>query len=285
MIYFCADDYGISEGANSRIENCLENGVLNKISVLPNGKISDLKKRLSNKDAMFSLHINLVEGRPLSNPDDVNLLVSESGYFKYSFIGLLFLSLSPKRKKLEKQIYKEIQTQIKFWKKAMGETPTVSIDSHQHTHMIPLIFKTLMRVIKEEDLKVSYLRIPDEPLLPYIYTSSLYFEYHPAGLIKQWILKTFAFINRRELKKSKIQSAYFIGIMFSGKLNETRIKKLLPHYIRLAKKHNKDIEIGFHPGNIKDGEKLIDGIRQDFKKFYFSPWRNTEYDTLINFKF
>jgi len=285
MIYFCADDYGISEGANSRIENCLENGVLNKISVLPNGKVSDLKKRLSGKDAMLSLHINLVEGRPLSNPDDVDLIVSEGGYFKYSFIGLLAISLSPKRRKLEKQIYKEIQSQIKFWEKTMGETLSVSIDSHQHTHMIPLVFKTLMRVIEDESLNVEFMRIPAEPILPYIYTPSLFFEYHPVGLIKQWLLKTFAFINRKELKKSKIRSAYFMGILFSGKLNEVRIKKLLPHYIRLAKKHNKDIEIGFHPGYIKDGEKLIDGIRQDFKKFYFSPWHNIEHDTLINFKF
>ena len=151
--------------------------------------------------------------------------------------------------------------------------------------MIPLIFKTLMRVIKEEGLKVSYLRIPDEPLSPYIYTPSLYFEYHPVGLIKQWLLKTLAFINRKELKKSKIQSAYFMGIMFSGKLNEVRIKKLLHHYIRLAKKYNKDIEIGFHPGYIKDEEKLIDGIRRDFQKFYYSPWRNTEYNTLLNFNY
>ena len=30
MIYFCADDYGVSDYANSRIENCLEKGVLNK---------------------------------------------------------------------------------------------------------------------------------------------------------------------------------------------------------------------------------------------------------------
>ncbi len=285
MIYFCADDYGISEGANSRIENCLENGVLNKISVLPNGEVSDFKKRLSEKNAILSLHINLVEGRPLSNPNDVDLLVSESGYFKYSFIGLLFLSLSPKRKKLEKQIYKEIQSQIKFWKKAVGENKSVSIDTHQHTHMIPLVFKTLIRIIKEEGIEVSHLRVPDEPLLPYIYTPSLYFEYHLVGLVKQWLLKTLAFINRKELKKSKIKSTYFMGIMFSGNLNEERIKKLLPHYLRLAKKHNKDIEIGFHPGNIKEEEKLIDGIRQDFKKFYFSPGRNTEYDTLINFKF
>ena len=285
MIYFCADDYGISEGANRCIENCLEYGVLNKISILPNGEISDFNQRLSDKAAMISLHINLVEGRPLSNPNDVDLLVSESGYFKYSFIGLFFLSISNKRKEFEKQVYKEIQSQIKFWKKALGEMLSVSIDSHQHTHMIPLVFKTLMRVIKEEGLKVSYLRIPNEPLLPYIYTPSLYFEYHPVGLVKQWLLKTFAFINRKELKKSKIQSAYFMGIMFSGKLNEVRIKKLLPHYLSLAKKYNKDIEIGFHPGNIKDTEKLIDGIRHDFKKFYYSPWRKIENNTLINFKF
>ena len=274
MVYFCADDYGISTYGNSRIEDCLENGVLNKVSVLPNGEISDFKQRLSgNNTTTLSLHINLVEGRPLSNPDDVDLLVSESGYFKYSFIGLLALSLSPKRKKLEKQIYKEIQSQIKFW------------NSHQHTHMIPLIFKTLMRAIEDEGLNVQSVRIPAEPISPYVFTPSLYFEYNLIGLIKQWLLKTFALVNRRELKKSKIQSAYFMGILFSGKLNEARIRKLLPHYLKLAKKHNKNIEIGFHPGYIKDGEKLLDGSRQDFRKFYFSPWRNIEHETLINFKF
>ena len=285
MIYFCADDYGISEGANSRIENCLENGVLNKISVLPNGKVLDFKKRLSDKDAILSLHINLVEGRPLSNPDDVDLLVSESGYFKYSFIGLFFLSISNKRKEFEKQVYTEIQSQIKFWKKAMGENISVSIDSHQHTHMIPLIFKTLMRVIEEEGLNVEYMRIPAEPILPYVFTPSLYFEYNLIGLIKQWLLKTFALVNRRELKTSKIQSAYFMGILFSGKLNEARIRKLLPHYLKLANKYNKNIEIGFHPGYVKSEEKLLDGNRQDFSKFYYSPWRNTEYNTLLNFNY
>ena len=285
MIYFCADDYGISDGANSRIENCLEYGVLNKVSVLPNGKASDFKERLSDKDVMLSLHINLVEGHPISNPNDIDLLVSESGYFKYSFIGLLALSLSPKRKKLEKQVYKEIQSQIKFWKTDMGENISVSIDSHQHTHMIPLIFKTLMRVIADEGLNVQSIRIPAEPISPYVFTPSLYFEYNPIGLIKQWLLKMLAFANRRELKKSKIQSAYFMGVLFSGKLNETRIRKLLPHYIRLAKKHNKDIEIGFHPGYVKSGEKLLDGSRQDFSKFYYSPWRNTEYNTLLNFNY
>ena len=285
MIYFCADDYGISEGANRRIENCLEYGVLNKISVLPNGKDSDFKERLSDKDVMLSLHINLVEGHPISNPNDIDMLVSESGYFKYSFIGLFFLSISNKRKEFEKQVYTEMQSQIKFWKKAMGENISISIDSHQHTHMIPLIFKTLMRAIEDEGLNVQSVRIPAEPISPYVFTPSLYFEYNPIGLIKQWLLKTFALVNRRELKKSKIQSAYFMGILFSGKLNEARIRKLLPHYLKLAKKHNKNIEIGFHPGYVKNGENLIDGTRQDFGKFYYSKWRDTEYNTLLNFNY
>ena len=285
MIYFCADDYGVSVEGNCRIENCLENGVLNKISVLPNGETSDFKKRLSAKEAMISLHINLVEGCPLSNPTDIDLLVTEKGYFKHSFIGLLLCSISPKRKELKKQIYREIQSQIEFWKKAMGENISVSIDSHQHTHMIPLVFNTLMQVIKDEGLKVEYMRIPDEPILPYILKPSLYFDYKPVGLIKQWLLKFFAFIGRKELKKSKIRTAYFMGVMFSGRMNEARIKKLLPGYMKLAKKNNKDIELGFHPGYIKDGESLIDGSRQDFGNFYFSPMRKMEYDTLMNFNF
>lgn len=282
MIYFCADDYGISEGADSCIKNCVEYGVLNKISVLPNSRATDFKQKFSAKEVMVSLHINLVEGKTLSNKEDIDLLVTEDGNFKHSFIGLLYLSLSSKKKELEKQIYKEIQSQIRYWKKEMGEDIAFSIDSHQHTHMIPLIFKTLMKVVRDEGIKVSYLRIPNEPLSPYLLTPSLYFEYSPVGLLKQWLLKLFAAINRSEFKKSKIQSAYFMGVLFSGKLNEVKIKKILPKYLKIAKKKNKDIEIGFHPGVIKDEEDLLGGIRYDFKKFYASLWRKIEHDTLIN---
>ena len=285
MIYFCADDYGISTYSNSRIEDCIKNGVLNKVSVLPNGEISNLKQHISDGDTVLSLHINLVEGRPLSNPNDVSMLISDNGYFKYSFIGLFLLSMSNKRKELEKQIYKEIQNQVKSWKTTIGESAHLSIDSHQHVHMIPLVFKTLMRVIRDENLKVENVRIPAEPIFPYLFTPSLYFKYKPIGLIKQWLLKALAFINRKELKKSKIQSAYFMGILFSGKLSEDKIRKLLPQYLKLAKKHNKNIEIGFHPGYVKNGENLIDGTRQDFGKFYYSKWRDTEYNTLLNFNY
>ena len=284
MIYFCADDYGISKESNSRIEKCIQNGVLNKVSVLPNGELEDFKQRLSKYDVKLSLHINLIEGKPLSPTQDINLLVDDKGNFKYSFIGLLLLSLSPKRKQLKNQLYKEIKEQIVFWKKNMGENP-LWIDSHQHTHMIPLVFKTLMQVIKDEGVDVRYLRIPNEPVAPYLLTPSVYTDCGVVGLIKQWILKFFTLINKKHFKKSNINTACFMGVMFSGEVTCKKIKKVLPRYLKIAEKQGRDIEIALHPGYLETGETLMAGCRMGFKKFYLSPGRKIEYDTLNNFKF
>ena len=280
MIYFCADDYGISRSSNTRIEECLKKGVLNKISVLPNGDVSDFNERLFGENIKLSLHLNLVEGYPLSKKEEVSLLVSDKGFFKHSFIGLFFLSLFGNRRLLEKQLYNEIKAQIDFWKNKMGENTPILIDSHQHTHMIPLIFRTLMRVIREEDVEVEYIRIPAEPILPFIKSPSLYLTFSPVGLVKQWLLKFLNFANQKELKKANIKSAAFMGILFSGRLTEDKINKLLPHY----KKQNENIELAFHSGFLERGEPLIDGCRPGFKKFYYSQWRREEYNTLINFR-
>ena len=285
MIYFCADDYGLSVSGNRRIETCLEKGILNKVSVIPNGEIADFKNRLTQRKACLSLHINLVEGRPVSNPEDVPLLVTENGEFRYSFMGLLLRSISPKSKEFEKQIYKELQSQVRAWKTAVGEDIPLSIDSHQHPHMIPLIFKTLMRVIREEKLWVQNLRLPAEPLSPYLLTPSLYLTYSLSGIAKQWLLKLLARINRKEYEKANIPTAYFMGAMFSGHLTEEKLKKILPKYRKLAEKQNRDIEINFHPGYVESTGELMDGYRKSFEGFYLSLWRKVEYDTLLNAKF
>ena len=282
MISFAADDYGVSKEYNRCIETCLKNGVLNKVSVLPNGDFDGLKDTFSNSNAEFALHINLVEGRPLSDPRDIGLLTTEQGYFKYSFIGLFLVSLSPKRKELAKQLHTEIRNQIRFWKEQVGDGQSISIDSHQHAYMIPLVFKTLTKVIKKEDVAVRNLRIPSEPILPYLLAPSLYRTYKLNGIIKQWLLKFLACINRRELNKLNIPYSYFLGVMNSGKLDKAKLEKLLPCYLKIAERHGKNIEIGFHPG-YSDGEPhFIPGVRESFKKFYCSPWRKVEFDTVMD---
>ena len=280
MVRFCADDYGISKSSNNRIEECLKNGALNKISVLPNGDIDDFKKRLSINDVKLSLHLNLIEGYPLSKREDVSLLVSKRGNFRYSFIGLFFLCVFGNRKKLKKQLYTEIKTQIDFWINHFPLDTPISIDSHQHTHMIPLVFKTLMKVIKDDSVKVEYLRIPAEPLIPYIKCLGLYLSISPVGIIKQWLLKFLNLFNKKELKKANINTASFMGILFSGKLSDDKVKKMLPQY----EKTGKNIEIAFHPGYLENDEPLIDGCKSGFKKFYYSKWRKKEYEALLKLK-
>ena len=284
MVYFCADDYGISKEYNRRIEECVEKGVLNKVSVLPNGEIDGFEKKFADKDVLLTLHLNLVEGRPLSPVEDINLLVDENGCFKYSFIGLFKMSFSRKRKEFAKQIYIEIQNQLRFWIEKTGNK-CISIDCHQHVYEIPLIFKTLMNVIRDEKLDVKYLRIPAEPLRAYILTPSLYTSYSIAGFVKQWLLKILAFINRGALRGMTFTSAYFMGVMLSGKLNTTKVQKLFKHYLYFSHKNERGIEVTFHPGYAGDDMDLISGSRDDFKKFYCSPWRNVEYETLMSDEF
>lgn len=282
MVYICADDYGMTEKSCGRIEECVKNGVLNRISIFPNTSLSDIKERIKYINASLSAHINLVEGKPVSPAENVSLITDKRGYFRYSFIGLLALSLSPERKELERQIYTEISAQLARWSTEIAPGKPLEIDSHQHTHMIPLIFKILMRVIKDKGYDVKYIRIPTEPVLPYIKELSLYKTYSLINTVKQFLLKFFGLINKRALKKSNINSALFMGILFSGNMDEYRVNKILPHYLKLCEKTGRDAELLFHPGYIEKDEELFDTGKQSFNKFYHSPGRKTEYATLKN---
>ena len=282
MVYFCADDYGVSREGNRRIEACVKHGALNKVSVLPNGDLSGFPACFSGAKVALALHVNLVEGRPLSAPEEIPLLVTEDGRFRHSFVGLFFLSLSGKGQELERQLCHEIRTQIRFWKETVSDDNPIFLDSHQHTHMIPPVLKSLLRAAREEGVKIGYLRIPAEPILPYLCTPSLYFSFPPSGIVKQWLLKILALANRRELEKAQIPSAFFMGVLFSGRWKKESVEKLLAQHLKLAGRCGKDVEIGFHPGGSKEGEGLMEGSREDFRAFYSSPRRDTEFEILMN---
>lgn len=266
--------------SSMRIQECLDNGALNKVSVFPNLQQIDLKKILQNKNVMISLHLNLVEGKCMSNTNEIDLLVDKNGNFKHTFGGLFKLGLF-NAKKLETQIYNEIKTQVLFFKNLLPKDIPFCIDSHQHTHMIPAVFKTLLKVLKDEKINVTYIRIPSEPILPYIKTPSLYFTYSPINIIKQWLLKFLWLINKRLPGSSTFHTAYFLGILFSGKMDEKRVNKILPKYIKLAEKNSKDIEVLFHPGFLQKNETDFENKNIVFEDFYLSKNRKTEFDSLI----
>lgn len=278
MIYFCADDYGLNETSSVRIKQCIDEGILNKVSVFPNFGPFDLEKIRNCK--RISLHLNLVEGKCMADAEKIDLIADKDGKLKHTFGGLFKLNLF-RRKELEAQVYEEIKAQVLFWKNILPKDVPFCIDSHQHTHMIPAVFKALIKVLNDEKITPEYVRIPAEPVLPYIKTPSLYFTYSPVNLIKQWLLKSLWLVNKSLAKKNQIQTSYFMGILFSGKMDEKRVSKILPKYIRPAEKKGRDIEVLFHPGYLDESEIDVTDSNVVFREFYLSVNRKTEFDSVI----
>lgn len=279
MIYFCADDYGLNDISSMHIQECVNKGALNKVSVFPNFEKVDLHKITENKNIKISLHLNLVEGKCMADADEIGLLADKNGNFRHTFGGLFKLGLFH-GKRLEAQAYKEIKAQVLFWKSILPADTPFCIDSHQHTHMITPVFKALLKVLSDEKINLNHIRIPAEPILPYIKTPSLYFTYSTVNIIKQWLLKFLWLINKKQSKKYEIPTSHFFGILFSGKMDEKRVNKILPKYIKTAEKDGRDIEVLFHPGYMdKDEFKEENTV---FRDFYLSENRKMEFDSVKN---
>ena len=281
MIYICADDYGLCNEASAHIQKCIDLGALDKVSVFPNFDEVDLQKIANKKNIRISLHLNLVEGKCMANADEINLIAEKNGDFKHTFGGLFKLNLLH-TKKLEAQAYKEIKAQVMFWKSILPKDSAFCIDSHQHIHMIPAIFRALNKVLIDEEIKITHMRIPAEPIMPYIKTPSLYFTYKSINIIKQWLLKFLWMLNKPMTKKYRIPTSLFCGILFSGKMDEKRVNKILPKYKKLAEKDDRDIEVLFHPGYMNMTKADADCKNIVFKEFYLSPDRKTEFDSVMN---
>ena len=280
VIYFCADDYGLNDVSSMNIQQCIDEGALNKVSVFPNFEPVDLQEILKNKNIRVSLHLNLVEGKCMADARELDLIADENGNLKHTFGGLLSLGLF-RRKKFEAQVYKEIKAQVLFWKSILPEGVPFCIDSHQHTHMIPTVFKALLKVLNDEEINLKYMRIPTESILPYIKVPSLYFTYSMVNIIKQWLLKFLWFFNKKHAKKHHIPISHFFGILFSGKMDEERVNKILPQYIKMAEKDGKDTEVLFHPGYLDESGIDFENENIVFEDFYLSENRKTEFDTVM----
>ena len=280
MVYICADDYGLCHSASLHIQECVDRGALNKVSVFANFDQVDLQKLLENKNLRVALHLNLVEGMCMADAGEIDLLADKDGRLKRSFIGLLWLSLL-RRKQFSRQVYKEIKAQVSYWKGVLPPDVPFCMDSHQHTHLIPGVFHALLKVLQEEGIRLQHMRIPAEPVLPYIMTPSLYLTYGAVNIIKQWLLKFLWLFDRKAAKKHAIPTSYFLGILFSGNMDAERVCKILPKYIKLAEKDGRDVEVLLHPGYLGERDPDFEKKNVVFESFYLSEKRKTEFDSAM----
>lgn len=286
MIEYHADDYGLYPQQSKLIIDCIKNGVLNGLSIMPNSQYIDecmnLLKPFEEK-LQYTIHLNLVEGYCLSNKKDVNLLVNEDGIFNISFIKLLLASFSVKRKLYKEQIKKELKNQILNVKKYF-DNKELRLDSHVHYHQIPVVFDSIIEIIQEEKLNVSYIRMPEEKISFYKPIKS-FSNFKGINIIKVLVLNSLVKYNKLRYKKIllKYKEKLFSGVACSGNMNINNTSIILNNY-KKSKYNNKDIEVLFHPGGVYSDEEIKKITSKDDLNFLTNEARISEGKTLIKLK-
>ena len=171
-IIFHADDFGLNPKQAGRILSlsnvCGNSGRLTSVSIFPNSpsfkECAQLAKPFVEEGKLLvTVHLNIVEGPSCAPRSEVPLLVDDRGMFKLSFIDLLKRSYLPNNEELLVQIALEFICQIERF---LEQFPTLKtnlrLDSHQHFHTIPLVYRALELALQTISCKPDHIRVPLE---------------------------------------------------------------------------------------------------------------------------
>lgn len=294
MIWYHADDFGVSIEQSERILACYTDGALNSISIMPNvpdlgGVLALLEKADADCSIRRVLHLNFVEGRPLAGAALVPLLVDKGGYFDKSFETLLLQSCTAgkkKRRMLKQQLCAEIRAQL-LAVTAEYDFRITAIDAHQHYHMIPIVFDCLMEVLKEDafcHLKIAQIRVPVDPISQVLSARNRPRKVLPINLVKWMILKVLSGRNDKRLREKGIEVPVFFGILYTCEMKWDIVSVLLPKYKTYAAQKGASLELMFHPGNLTAEYELLDKRRKELRAFYMSDNRFFEAECLKTLK-
>lgn len=290
-VWFHADDFGVTKEQSARILECYKNGVLNSISVLPNtGALKESLRLLDHADPDHTrirrvLHINFVEGKPLAGARNVPALVDSTGRFDKSFIRMFcwnYLKRGAARQRLAGQIRQEIAAQLRAVT-AENDYHITAVDSHQHYHMIPIVFDSLMAVLSSEEfghLGIRHIRIPVDPAAPLVHNARMRRGVPAVNWVKWGILKLFQKRNQKVLKSRGIKAPVFFGMFYTCEMKREVVEALLPAYRRHAAKRGEELELMFHPGNLTASYELLDERSKQLADFYMSDNRYYEAECL-----
>ena len=78
-----ADDLGYCEAVNYGINRAVRDGIVRCVGVMPNMEWAEHGVRLlDGTDVIFTVHANICQGRPITDPKRIPSLVDENGFFK-----------------------------------------------------------------------------------------------------------------------------------------------------------------------------------------------------------
>lgn len=277
------DDYGYSINTSKDILDCMKKGCLDSISIICNTYAFEESVKMLY-DAipslpflpLISVHINLPEGKgnilPLS-------------------WGKLFLSSNSIKSELKKEIKSQIDKvnevienciEVARKNNISYKQKGLRIDSHIHTHPIPIVWNSLVEVIDEGKYNVEYIRNPKEPIMPFIKNIGL--SYGLVNIIKNRILMLFSRKIDKYCEYHNIEKMYMWGLAMSGHMDFDKIKLIYPDMYEYTKSRGRNLEILFHPGMATRDEYSNEMNKEYFENANLSNNRHIEKETVLKIR-
>ncbi len=280
-----ADDIGLSRANTDSIFQAVDHGELTSVSILANGEAVDYALEgygLRSDRLRIALHANLTEGKALSSPELVPLLVSPDGMFRYSPIGLwvaYIFSNSYRRRAFVLQVEIELQSQWSRIRDALHKQnlSLVAIDGHQHVQMIPFVFDVMLN-LKE----LKEIRITEEPF--YTVPGGVWAHFTTHG-IAHILFNMLAVRGRIRARTHGISASdYFLGLLHSGSMTFAVVEKGLSHISAISTRTS-SVEILLHPGSATEGELVVWKKGRANIDWHYSLWRGRERALLMSREF
>ena len=230
-----ADDFGQADGINKAVRQGHTQGVLTSATIMANmpaaAQAVDIAKELPSLGV--GVHLNLVEGKPLSSDSRVRPILNSQGSFRYSPGKLAIRSLLSKN--IRQAIRLECQEQIS-WVFDHGLKPT-HLDSHKHVHSFPSIFPIICELAGR--FEIAAVRRTFEP-------SQVTGKKGPAVSSKDRrravIVRAMARVNCRQ-NADFFKNDVFIGVAHTGKIDEGFFRAVAEYC-----SPGRVVEVMTHPG-------------------------------------
>ena len=234
-----ADDFGRHPLINAAVAQAVEEGMLRSATLMPGGIAFDDAVDIARAHPTLGvgIHLTLVNGNPVCDPEDIPTLVDETGHF-YDNHGIFvkrYLTGKVSREDIRRELFAQVAK--------MKETglALTHIDSHQHMHMLPGVIDIALDAA--ESVGLSATRVSLSPL----FTG---FTGSPGQLIGRAGLWTLATLAKRRAKNRNFRTPdHFAGIVAGEAVNISHLR----HIIETLPEGT--TEIMMHPGT--DNKKLI----------------------------
>ncbi|RLB91872.1 MAG: hypothetical protein DRH26_07355 [Deltaproteobacteria bacterium] len=238
-----SDDFGLNQSVNQAIFDTAKAGVLTSASLMTNGMASEeaIMGALKYPELGVGIHLNILRGRPLSNPDKIPSIVDKDGCFFNSIYTLLLRSCMGLIS--EQHIYDEYRQQVLFMIEN-GLKPT-HFDGEKHTHiLLPEAARAVKRLKGEFDIHKVRL-INETEMIHYCLSEGIKVD----GTINQRLKLCLLEYRSRKLLKYWQQFIYpqhTFGVLASGKICHPNSINLLNIFLNLPV--SETIEWMFHIG-------------------------------------